>query len=230
MTEDNLDHVRTFYDQRGLGGRVGFGERPAVLVVDFILGFTDPLSPLRGDIERPLAETIRILEAARRIPVPVLFTTVEYDENLKDAGLFVKKVPSLKWLVTGTRWVELDPRLGREQGEILIRKRYASAFFGTELAALLVAADIDTLVVTGCTTSGCVRATVVDALQYGFHAIVPAEAVGDRAQLPHEANLFDIDAKYGDVTSVGEVLCYLDRISPGRGSQSASQEFNGFGL
>jgi maleamate amidohydrolase len=212
MTGNNLNEIRKFYGQRGLGGAVGFGERPAIVVVDFILGFTDRSSPLSGDLEQPLTETLRLLDEARKRSVPIFFTTVEYDESLKDAGLFVKKVPSLKWLVRGTRWVELDPRLARRPGEILLRKKYASAFFGTDFASLLVAAAVDTLIITGCTTSGCIRATAIDALQYGLRAIVPAEAVGDRAQMPHEANLFDIDAKYGDVVAVEEVLRYLRRI------------------
>jgi maleamate amidohydrolase len=212
MTGNNLNEIRKFYSQRGLGGAVGFGERPAIVVVDFILGFTDRSSPLSGDLEQPLTETLRLLDEARKRSVPIFFTTVEYDESLKDAGLFLKKVPSLKWLVRGTRWVELDPRLARRPGEILLRKKYASAFFGTDFASLLVAAAVDTLIITGCTTSGCIRATAIDALQYGLRAIVPAEAVGDRAQIPHEANLFDIDAKYGDVVAVEEVLRYLRRI------------------
>ncbi len=119
------------------------------------------------------------------------------------------KVPNLRSLVSGTRWVELDPRLQRQPGEIVIRKKYASAFFGTGLQSMLTAAGNDTVIITGCTTSGCVRATAVDAMQFGFHAIVPPEAVGDRAQAPHEANLFDIDSKYGDVVPLPVLLDYL---------------------
>jgi len=209
MDSKAYENVFEFYRQRGFAERVGFGKRPAVLVIDFIVGFTDPASPLSGDLERPLAETIRILEVARSRMFPVFFTTVEYDPSFRDAGLFVKKVPSLKWLVTGSRWVELDPRLGQRPDETVLRKKYASAFFGTDLLANLRQREVDTVIITGCTTSGCIRATAVDALQNGFHAIVPREAVGDRAELPHEANLFDIDAKYGDVVGVGEVLAYL---------------------
>jgi maleamate amidohydrolase len=213
MSEDAYRAIREFYNSRGLAARVGFGERPAVIAIDFILGFTDPTSPLAGDLDKPLAEALRVLQAARRQSAPVLFTTVEYDPSFRDAGLFIHKVPSLKWLVSGSRWVELDPRLERRPGEMLIKKKYASSFFGTDLASLLNTQRVDTLIVTGCTTSGCVRATVVDALQYGLHAIVPREAVGDRADVPHHASLFDMDAKYGDVMSVEEVLAYLDRVS-----------------
>ncbi len=214
MGEDAYKETKKFYSQRGFSGRVGFGGRPAVLVVDYIVGFTDAASPLAGDLESPLAETLRILTEARSRRIPIIFTTVEYDPSLKDAGLFLKKAAGLKWLVAGSRWVELDPRLGQQAGEVLIKKKYASAFFGTDLASQLATQRIDTLIITGCTTSGCIRATAVDALQYGLHGIVPREAVGDRAQLPHEANLFDIDAKYGDVVSVEEVLTYLARFEP----------------
>lgn len=222
MSENSYDEIRRFYSQRGLAGRVGFGERPAVVAVDYILGFTDTTSPLSGDLEGPLGETIRILDVARHHAVPIFFTTVEYDPSLKDAGLFLKKVPSLKWLVAGSRWVELDPRLGRRPGEIVIKKKYASAFFATDLASLLATQGVDTLIVTGCTTSGCVRATVVDALQYGLHAIVPVEAVGDRATVPHQANLFDMDAKYGDVVRAKEVLGYLEGLQPAKASEPAA--------
>ena len=212
---DNYDELRRLYVQRGLAGRVGFGSRPALLIVDFIRGFTEPESPLSGDLDAPLMATLDILRYARAVRVPVYFTTVEYDPGMEDAGLFPLKVPSLQWLVRGSRWVEVDARLQRQPQEILVRKKYASAFFGTELAASLTAEAIDTIIITGCTTSGCVRATVVDALQHGFHAIVPEEAVGDRAQLSHEVSLFDIDAKYGDVVSVRDVLRYLSGLDCG---------------
>lgn len=210
MSHESAGEIGKLYRERGFAGRVGFGECPALLVVDFILGFTDATSPLAGDMEDSLAQTIRLLESARARGVPVFFTTVEYDPSLKDAGLFPRKAAGLKWLIRGSRWVELDPRLAREEGEIVIRKKYASAFFGTELASTLAALGVDTLIITGCTTSGCIRATAVDALQHGLHAIVPREAVGDRAQGPHEANLFDIDSKYGDVVGVAEAMQYLD--------------------
>lgn len=213
MASNKYTRIRKFYRQRGFAGRVGFGRRPAVLVIDFMIGFTEPHSPLAGDLEGPLSHTLRILEVARRMAIPIFFTTVEYDASLKDTGLFSKKVPSLKLLVTGSRLVELDPRLQRRPGEILIKKKYASAFFGTDLASLLTTHGVDTLIITGCTTSGCVRATAIDALQYGLHAIIPREAVGDRSTLPHEANLLDIDAKYGDVMRLKEVIRWLKRIA-----------------
>lgn len=197
------------YRRKGFAGRVGFGRRPAVLVVDFIVGFTDLDSPLASELGPELEATRRLLEAARSCSVPVFFTTTAYQPDLVDAGLFISKVPSLRLLVRGSRWVAVDPRLEPRPDEPVIEKCYASAFFGTHLASTLTAAGVDTLVVAGCTTSGCVRATVVDALQHGFRAIVPRQCVGDRAEAQHEANLVDIDGKYGDVVELDEVLARL---------------------
>jgi nicotinamidase-related amidase len=197
------------YRAKGLGDLVGFGERPAIAVVDFINAFTDPASPLGSTLDAEVAATRRVLDAARRRGVPVVFTTVAYDPALREAGVFVRKLPALKVLVRGSDAVRVDARLGMQPDEFLIVKHYASAFFGTSLASFLTAQGVDTLIVTGCTTSGCVRATVVDALQHGFRAIVPRQCVGDRLALAHEANLFDMHAKYGDVVDVQEVLDYL---------------------
>lgn len=199
-------NTKASFRARGFNGRVGFGLRPAVIVVDLIEAFTNPVSPLAADLRPQLAATRKLLSAARKVKAPIIFTTVEYDPSLKDAGLFVRKARGLSWLVQGSRWVELDQALKRRRGELLIKKKYASAFFGTDLASLLATQGIDTVIVAGCTTSGCVRATVVDALQYGFHAIVPREAVGDRLASAHDASLFDIDMKYGDVVALQEVL------------------------
>lgn len=194
------------YRSRGLASRVGFGSRPAVVVVDYILGFTDPASPLAGNFADELRATKSLLNAMRRHGFPVLFTTTAYDKAMTEAGVFVRKVPSLAVLQRGSRWVEIDPSLKRRKGEVVIEKQYASAFFGTPLASTLHAQGVDTLIVAGCTTSGCVRATAVDGLQHGLRVIVPRECVGDRAQAPHEANLIDIDGKYGDVMAVRDVI------------------------
>lgn len=213
MNVSNYDEIRSYYQRKGLAGRVGFGQRPAVLVVDFYLGSTDLESPLACDLEKPLAETARILDSARRHKLPIFFTRVEYSADLHDAGLFTEKVPSLKVLVAGSQWVKLDPRLGRRPEETVITKHFASAFFETDLAARLRSLNVDTVIITGCTTSGCVRASAIDALQNGFRAIVPEGAVGDRSEIPHAANLFDIDAKYGDVVSVDAVLAYFGALA-----------------
>jgi maleamate amidohydrolase len=216
--------VLEFYQKRGFAGRVGFGKRPSLLVIDFIVAFTEPGSPLAGDLEKPLSKTLGLLEAARGAGVPIAFTTVEYSPDLHDAGLFPRKVAGLRLLVSGSRWVQLDPRLKRRAGEALVSKKFASGFFGTGLAQWLLQRTVDTVVITGCTTSGCIRATAVDALQYGFHAIVPREAVGDRAELPHVANLFDIDAKYGDVVDVEDVLVYFKGLKPEEAARTARQK------
>ena len=198
----------------GFGGRGGFGRRPALVVIDMTLGFTDPESPLACDLEGPVAEIQKLLEAARNSDMPIVFTTVAYRESdrLTAAG-FVDKVPALLTLEAGTRWAEIDPRIAPRETEPVLNKLFASGFFGTGLSSLLTAAGVDTLIITGASTSGCVRATAVDALQYGFRPVVPREAVGDRNPDAHEANLYDVDAKYGDVVPVQVTLDYLEEIA-----------------
>ena len=195
----------------GFGGRAGVGTRPALLIVDVNVGFTDPASPLVCDLEDVVAAIGQLLDAARRREIPVVYTTVSYDAGDRvAAAAFIAKVPALLTLEAGSRWVEIDPRIAPRPNEPVLNKLFASAFFGTPLASLLTAAGIDTLIVTGASTSGCVRATVVDALQHGFRPLIPREAVGDRNPAAHEANLFDMDAKYGDVLSLEETLRYLE--------------------
>lgn len=204
-----MSDTLAFYKRRGFAQRVGFGQRPALLIIDFIKAFTDLASPLASNLDAEIAATQQLLAEARRLNLPIAFTTVEYDEGFRDAGVFIKKVPSLSVLKKGSPMVEVDDRLSPLPNEHLLVKKYASAFFGTSLASTLTAAGVDTLIITGCTTSGCVRASAVDGCQYGFRTIVVKEAVGDRAPEPHEANLFDIDAKYGDVVTLEEALGYL---------------------
>jgi nicotinamidase-related amidase len=205
--------LREEFRAKGFGSRVGFGQRPALLAVDFITGFTDLRSPLAGNLDTQLDATNRLLEPARRAGIPIVFSTVAYDAELQEAGIWVRKIPANKWLVEGSEWVEVDKRLEQRPNETTLVKKYASCFFGTDLAARLVSRRVDTLIITGCTTSGCVRATAVDACSFGFHTIVVEEAVGDRAALPHAASLFDIDAKYGDVVSLDETLAYLSTLT-----------------
>lgn len=197
------------YKDKGLASRSGFGARPAFLVVDFSNGFTDPGSPLGGDYPNELEATATMLDAFRAGGLPVVFTTVVYESHLRDAGVFIEKVPSLDVLVRGSRYVEIDDRIRPRAGETIVEKKFASAFFGTDLDAQLRGLGVDTVVIVGATTSGCVRASAVDSMQHGFRTIVVRDAVGDRAQGPHEANLLDIDAKYGDVISSHQVLAYL---------------------
>jgi maleamate amidohydrolase len=206
---EEYGRLRKEFQDKGFGRRVGFGQRPALLAVDFITGFTDLRSPLAGDLDTQLAATNALLEPARAAGIPVIFSTVAYDAELQEAGIWVRKIPANSWLVEGSEWVEVDARLNQRPNETTLVKKYASCFFGTDLAARLISRRVDTLIITGCTTSGCVRATAVDACSYGFHTIVVEEAVGDRAALPHAASLFDIDAKYGDVVGLEETLSYL---------------------
>ncbi len=204
MIQANAQDV---YDARGFGGRQGAGEHPAIVVVDFIDGFTNPESALVCDCDTAVASTRRLLDAAREASVPVLFTTVAYDEQgLERAAMFVAKAPALATLRPGSPWVEVDARLGRLAEEPMLVKLFASAFFGTNLDQLLRDAGCDTVVVAGASTSGCVRATAVDALQYGYRVLVPREAVADRAVDAHNGSLLDIDAKYGDVISIDEAI------------------------
>lgn len=207
--ERTVEEILSEYRRKGLASEVGFGRRPAMVVVDFIVGFSDPDSPLGSDLDREVEATVGILEAARRRRLPVFFTTTVYGPDCRDAGLFIRKVPSLGILQHDSRWVEVDPRLGRRADETLVEKKYASAFFGTALASTLHALGVDTVVLAGCTTSGCIRASAVDALQHGFRPIVPRQCVGDRAAEAHRANLLDIHGKYGDVVEAEEVLAYL---------------------
>jgi maleamate amidohydrolase len=196
----------------GFHGRAGFGKRPALIVVDMSVGFTDPASPLHCDLE-PVVEAIeRLLAVVRAARLPVVYTTVAYDEAGKEkARVFIDKVPALLTLEAGSRWVEIDPRLAPQPAEPVLTKLFASAFFQTTLASLLMVQQCDGVIVTGASTSGCVRATAVDALQHGYRVVVPREAVGDRNPSAHEANLYDLDAKYGDVLPLDAVLEYLDQ-------------------
>ena len=198
------------YTERGLGARQGAGTRPALVVVDLNRGFTDPASPLHCDTDDAVEATARLLEAARTSGCPVAFTTISYDESGKRvAKAFIDKVPSLLTLAADSPWPEIDGRIAPLPEEPVLNKLFASAFFGTPLAPMLAAAHCDTVVITGASTSGCVRATAVDGMQHGYKVVVPREAVADRAPGPHEANLFDIDAKYGDVVSTEEALDLL---------------------
>jgi nicotinamidase-related amidase len=204
--------ARAIYAKAGLGESVRLGRHPAVLVVDFSCGFTDPACPLGSDLSAQVEATRRLLDSARARGLPVVFTTIGFETSLKDGGLWLQKVPTLAELQLGGHWVEIDPRLGARDDETVIVKKGASGFFGTNLASVLVSQGIDTVILCGATTSGCIRATAIDLLQYGWPTIVPRECVGDRAQAPHEANLFDIHAKYADVVSVEDAIAYVEAV------------------
>jgi maleamate amidohydrolase len=201
--------AREVYERAGLGQKFTLGERPAVLVIDFNCGFTDAECPLGADLTPQIEATRRLLDAARAKGHPVVYTTIGFEPHLKDGGLWVQKVPNLAVLELGGRWVDIDPRLDPRDDEPIVLKKGASGFFGTNLASILISQGVDTVVLCGATTSGCVRATAIDLLQYGWPTIVPRDCVGDRAQAPHEANLFDIQAKYADVVSVDDAIAYV---------------------
>ncbi|WP_265112128.1 isochorismatase family protein [Halosolutus halophilus] len=201
--------IDAHYDEEDFGTSVGLGDRPALLVVDLINAFTDPETRLGSDVTGVLEQTERLLAAFRNQDLPRYFTTVAFEESYGDAGRFIEKVPALRELQLGTEAVAVDDRVAPVDDERVILKKYASAFFGTDLQTELTTNRVDTLVLAGVTTSGCIRATAVDSLQHGYRTIVPADAVGDRAEGPHRANLFDIDAKYGDVVTTDSVLEHL---------------------
>ncbi len=205
-----IDETEQLYTERNFGGEVGIGERPALLVIDLINAFTDPDTDLGSDVESVLAQTERLLNVFREYDLPRYFTTIAYEDSYGDAGQFIKKVPALHDLELGTEAVKIDDRVAPIGEERVILKKYASAFFGTDLETELTTHRVDTLVLAGVTTSGCIRATAVDSLQHGYRTIVPADAVGDRADGPHEANLFDIDAKYGDVVETSTIVESFD--------------------
>jgi maleamate amidohydrolase len=188
-------------------GRLNFGKRPALLLVDVVMAYLTPGSPLYdAAFEHALASNERLTAAAREAGVPVIFTNVVYQPGGADGGLFYRKVPALQAFQRGGAGGAFPPTLQPRDDETIVSKQYASAFFGTTLASTLTARGIDTVIVTGFSTSGCVRATTLDALQHGFVPFVVREACGDRHEGPHEANLFDLQAKYAEVVDEAEAV------------------------
>jgi maleamate amidohydrolase len=203
MRSDELDR----YVEKGFARPVGFGNRPALIVIDFINGFTDSNSPLGADVSDEIGHTNRLISAARLKPIPVYFSTICYtDPECADAGIWLTKIPGLSLLTSGSAATGQDERLLRDPADRVITKKFASCFFGTGLYDLLRRDGIDTLLLAGCTTSGCVRATAVDTCQYGIRPVVAREAVADRSQAAHLQSLIDIEAEYGDVRSVDDII------------------------
>jgi len=191
------------------GGALGWGRRPALLLIDMMRAYFTPGSPFDLGSRQSLDGCAALLAAAREAGIPVLHTRVRFSPGLGDGGLFVRKVPALAALVDGSPAAEFVPELTPAPGEVVVTKQYASAFFGTSLAATLTARGVDTTIIGGVSTSGCVRASATDALQHGFRPVVAADACGDRTPEVHQANLFDLGAKYADVTTVDEVVAHL---------------------
>lgn len=199
-----------FYEGAGFRGRVGWGERPAILVIDMAGAWTSPDEQIGSDLSGVEDNIVKILAEGRRAGLPIIFTTMSWDPSLSEIGEVVKRktTHSVKML-HGTDRVELRPSMERRDDEPLVVKPRASAFYATNIDGMLVSAKVDTTIVVGCSTSGCIRGTAESAFNRGFNVIVPKEAVGDRSESAHEANLFDIDARYGDVESVDAVLEHL---------------------
>ena len=206
------------YRHGGIGRRVGFGPRPAVLVVDLIRGCTvkdSPLPPLM-DLDPVVDSTSKLLAAARDKELPVIFTTLgPYRDDMREVGPIAAKMPGMAIFTPGSEWAEVDPRLAMRPDEMLVFKKWQSAFFKTDLGPILIGMSVDTLIVVGCVTSGCVRATVTDAASNGYRVILPRECLGDRTPQIHEANLFDMNAKNGDVVSLAETLDHLEKMNTG---------------
>lgn len=190
---------------------VSLGSFPALLVVDMINGFTDPACPLGCACPDVVAANKTLLDAFRQADLPVVFTTVVYHEP-DQARVFRNRIDALNVLTPDSHWVAVNPALERKPEELLIEKQWASAFHRTDLDERLRDQGIDSLVVTGLTTSGCVRASVVDGLQYDYPVLVPREAVGDRNAEAHAANLFDMHAKYADVVHLVDVIAQVASI------------------
>ena len=198
------------------GNRIGFGQRPALVVIDFLKAYTIEGAPLYAPgVVEAVAQTPALIASARASHIPVIHTRILYlAENCADGGMWVKKSPVMKAMVEGNVLAEFCEGVEPAAGELVIVKQYASAFFGTSLASHLHAQGIDTVIMAGCSTSGCIRASAVDAVQHGFRAIVVRDCVGDRHPDPHNANLFDIDSKYGDVVSREEAITEIAKVKP----------------
>jgi nicotinamidase-related amidase len=209
------EELATMMHERGFGRRCGFGEVPAVVVVDLIKAFTDPRFQTAVDNPEMLSAARRLLDGARAAGVVTILVGSAYEFAKRDAGVWERKL-SHDGMEEGTEGVEFDERLGRAEADMTVWKKYPSAFFGTDLASRLTALRVDTVLLAGASTSGCIRASAVDACSSGFRTIVVREAVADRSPLPHIANLFDIETKYGDVVDLADALDYIGGCRDGR--------------
>jgi maleamate amidohydrolase len=205
--EELLANYKKAYDNR-----VGFGSRPALLLIDFCQAYFEPGNALYSEVDDAIASALRIRKAARAAGVPVILTNVVYHSSGIDGGRFFEKAMPLKNFLKGSPMGAWGPGLEPFDDELVISKQYPSAFFGTSLSSTLTAAGIDSVILTGLTTSGCIRASCIDSMSYGFKTAVVSEACGDRHAAPHEANLFDMNAKYADVVSEAETIAFLQSL------------------
>jgi maleamate amidohydrolase len=211
MSETSLRSLETDYEKAGFGGRLVAGAKPVLLIVDVCMAYLDPASPLYAGVESAFVSNLNLVSAARAANVPVIFTRVVFHPSGKDGGVFFQKVPALKAFLPGSPLGEFHPKLTPAAEDIVVTKQYASAFFGTSLASTLYAMGADTLLITGFSTSGCVRASALDALQHGFVPFVVRDACGDRDAHVQAANLFDLQAKYAEVVSEAEAVEILSK-------------------
>lgn len=207
MTDDLAENYKRAYSNK-----VGFGKNPALVLIDFAHAYFDKDCDLYAGVEDALASALRLREAAHAAGIPVILTEVSYQPGGINGGRFFEKAKPLKAFVKGERTAEFAVGLVPQPNEIVVTKQYPSAFFGTSLAATLTAGGIDNVILTGLTTSGCVRASCVDSMSYGFRTSVVREACGDRHPAPHEANLFDMNAKYADVVSEEETIAFFQTL------------------
>ena len=204
MTDDLAANYAQAYNHR-----VGFGDRPALILIDFCEGYFDPSCDLYAGVEEALSSALRVRAAARAAGVPVILTNVVYQADGRDGGRFFEKAKPLRNFVRGNPMGSWPSGLVPFDDELVVTKQYPSAFFATSLASTLTSLGVDSVLLTGLTTSGCVRASCVDAVSHGFRTAVVAEACGDRHPAPHDANLFDMNAKYADVVSEAETIAFL---------------------
>jgi len=205
MTSDSI------YAKQQFGQKIGFGRKPALLIVDFVNGFTDPEILGGGNIGDAVKATVPLLDFFRVQARPIVFTRIVYADDGSDAGVWCEKAPRLRELTENAPHSQVVHELKPLPGELIIRKTQASAFFATALSGAFISKGVDTVVVAGCTTSGCVRASVIDAKSWNFRAVVATDCVGDRALGPHEANLFDMGQKYADLLTSREIIAALER-------------------
>jgi maleamate amidohydrolase len=207
MTDDLAENYKRAYSNK-----VGFGKNPALVLIDFAHAYFDKDCDLYAGVEDALASALRVREAAHAAGIPVILTEVSYQPGGINGGRFFEKAKPLRAFVKGERTAAFADGLEPRPDEIVVTKQYPSAFFGTSLASTLTAGGIDSVILTGLTTSGCVRASCVDSMSYGFRTSVVREACGDRHSAPHEANLFDMNAKYADVVSEEETIAFLQSL------------------
>lgn len=194
---------------KAYGGSAGFGKSPALVMIDFVEGYFDPECDLYADVDDTLASALRVREAAHAAGIPVILTNVVYHPKAMNGGRFYAKAPPLRYFLEGSPMGAWPKGLEPTADELIISKQYPSAFFGTSLASTLTSMRVDNVILTGLTTSGCVRASCVDSMSHGFITTVVSDACGDRHDGPHQANLFDMQAKYADVVSEDAIIAHL---------------------